>query len=58
MGITNNGLGIIGAVLVRVNVNVKLTRQMVYISTKVRGLFLSEEALKNHGVIAGMFLHS
>ena len=51
VGITKSGLNIIGAIFLRIEVNGKTSRQMVYISEKVEGLFLSEEALKDLGVI-------
>ena len=51
VGITNDNLGIIGALFVRFELNGKVTRQMVYVSTKVKGLFLSEGSLKVLGII-------
>ena len=47
VGITNDQLGIIGAVFLRMELRGRTTRQIVYISQKVTGLFLSESALKD-----------
>ena len=46
MGITSSSLGIIGSVLLRIEVGGEVTRQMVHVSKNVRGLYLSETALK------------
>ncbi len=43
--------GIIGSVMVRFEIGNMNTRQMVHISQKTRGLYLSETALKELGVI-------
>ena len=58
MGITDTSLGIIGAVMLRINYKKQTTRQMVYISSKVDGLFLSEEALKDLTLIDKTFQRS
>ena len=50
-GITKAGLDIIGAVLVRFRIGDRVARQMVHISENIHGLFLSETALKQLGVI-------
>ena len=47
VGITDDSLGIIGAVFVRIDCDKRTPRQMIYISTKVKGLFLSKSALKD-----------
>ena len=51
VGITTDSLGIIGAALLKIQVGERVTRQMVYISKNVRGLYLSETALKDLGII-------
>ena len=51
MGITNTSLGVIGAALVKIVVNGKVTRQMVYISRNITGVFLSKTALSELGLI-------
>ncbi len=50
-GITSAGLGIIGSVLVRFQIGEQVTRQMVHVSKNIRGLYLSETALVELGVI-------
>ena len=50
-GITTTGLGIVGSVLIRFQINDKVTRQMVHISENIHGLYLSESALVELGVI-------
>ena len=56
-GITQDGLDIIGSVLVRFTIGNRTTRQMVHISKNTRGLYLSETALKDLGVISREFPH-
>ena len=51
VGITRESLDIIGAALVRFEVNGKVSRQMVHISTKTNGLYLSETSLKQLGIL-------
>ena len=55
IGITNAELGVKGAVLVRLERNDMVSRQMVYISSKVKGLYLSESVLKGLGIIKKNF---
>ena len=55
MGITKDSLGIIGALLLRIEVNGEVTRQMVHISEKTRGFYLSESALKDLKMISESF---
>ena len=55
VGITDSSLGIIGAVLLRIEVGGGITRQMVHISKRVHGLYLSERSLKDLGVIPESF---
>ena len=50
-GITKDGLGIIGSVMMRFQIGSRVSRQMVHISDNIRGLYLSETALKQLGVI-------
>ena len=57
IGITDTSLGIIGAVLLRLNINGQSTRQMVYVSSKIKGLYLSETALVDLGIISRKFPH-
>ena len=51
MGITSSGLGIIGSLLLGIEVNGIVSRQMVHISSKIRGFFLSESTLKDLEII-------
>ena len=55
IGITCSDLGIIGSVLLRIEHKGRITRQMVHISTKVKGLFLSEGALKDLEIVKKNF---
>ncbi len=55
VGITDDSVGIVGAVLLRIAVGEKSTRQMVYISNNIDGLFLSRTALEDLGVIRKSF---
>jgi hypothetical protein len=55
VGITNSGLGIIGALLLKIQAGGMITRQMVYVSSKVKGLYLSEKALKELQLIDSDF---
>ena len=50
-GITKSGLGIIGSIMVRFDVGGRKTRQMVHVSDNIRGLYLSETALMELGII-------
>ena len=50
-GITKAGLDIVGSVMMRFQVGNQISRQMVHISNNIRGLYLSETALKQLGVI-------
>lgn len=51
MGITETSLAIQGVVFLRIKVGNRETRQMVYVSDNVNGLYLSEAALKELHVI-------
>ena len=55
MGITAASLGIVGAILLRIELNGHCTRQMVYVSERISGFFLSETALKELGIIGLSF---
>ena len=55
IGITVTKLGIIGAILLKITANNRTTRQMVYISNNVKGMFLSRGALEDLGVISKSF---
>ena len=55
VGITSAGLGIVGAILMRLVLYGRISRQVVYISTKVKGFYMSEGALKDLGVIDDKF---
>ena len=55
MGITSSSLDIVGSVLVRIEYGGELTRQMVHISTRTRGLYLSNSALKELGLLSDNF---
>ena len=50
-GITAAKLGIIGSVMLRFQIGNQVSRQMVHISENIRGLYLSETALLQLGVI-------
>ena len=58
MGITKSSLDIVGAVLLRVEYQGQVTRQMVHISRKTRGFYLSERALKDLGLLPENFPHT
>ena len=58
VGITRSGLGIVGSILLRIELNGKVSRQMVHISSKINGFFLSEGTLKDLGVISKDFPHT
>ena len=51
LGITDTKLRIIGALLLRIKHNQRTTMQMVYISENVSGLYLSETACKELGIV-------
>ena len=57
VGITAAPLGIIGAVLLRIEINGKVTRQMVHISSNLHGrsLYLSRSACRELGLITDEF---
>ena len=55
MGITKSSLDIIGSVFLRIEYGGEITRQMVHISTTTKGLYLSETALKDLGLLHNDF---
>ena len=55
VGITESLLDISGSLLLRIEVAGKITRQMVHVSTNTQGLYLSESALKELGLLAKDF---
>ena len=55
IGITASSLNIIGSVLLRIEVGGNVSRQMVHISRNCRGLYLSETALSDLGLIPQTF---
>ena len=55
IGITDTKLGIIGAILLKITANNRTTRQMVYISNNVKGMFLSRGALEDLDIISNSF---
>ena len=56
-GITKSGLEIVGSILMRFEINGEVTCQMVHVSKNIRGLYLSEAALLELGVIHRDFPH-
>ena len=57
MGINASNLGLVGAVMLRLEYAGKVTRQMVHISKNVRGLYLSKAACRELGLIENNFPH-
>ena len=55
VGITDDSLGIVGAILLRITLGGKTTQHMVYISDNIKGLFLSKTALTDLGIINKSF---
>ena len=51
VGITNSSLDISGALLLRIEVAGKITRQMVHVSKNTQGLYLSEKAMLDLGLL-------
>jgi len=58
VGITDDSLGVMGAVMVKFYFNGRTSRQMVYISNNVEGLFLSQKALQDLDILSENFPHS
>lgn len=57
VGITDSFLDIVGSVFLRIEVAGKITRQMVHVSRNTRGLYLSETALSQLGLVHEEFPH-
>ena len=57
IGITASSLEIVGSVLLRIEIDGKVSRQMVHISKNCHGLYLSEQALVDLGIIPSSFPH-
>ena len=57
-GITASGLNIIGSIFLHIAVGGKSTRQIVYIASNCQGLYLSQTALKDLGLLDKYFPHS
>ena len=55
VGITDSRLNIAGSVMLRIEIGGKITRQMVHVSTNTQGLYLSETALMDLGIISKDF---
>ena len=55
VGITESLLDIAGSVLLRIEVAGRITRQMVHVSSNTRGLYLSETALIELGIVSKNF---
>ena len=55
VGITDTRLQILGTVMMAIRYNGRKSRQMVYVSANAAGLYLSEKALSDLGVIDGRF---
>ena len=51
VGITNTPLDGVGAIFAKIEINSKVTKQMIHISRNSSGLFLSEIALKDLGIL-------
>ena len=57
VGITKDSCDITRSILLRVELDGYVTRQMVHISTKIKGFYLSETALRELNVISPEFPH-
>ena len=55
VGITRDSCDIVGSVLLRIELDGHVTRQMVHISTKTKGFYLSETALRELNVLSQDF---
>ena len=56
-GVTGDGLQIIGSLMLQVDLGERTTRQVVYITKNTSGLYLSESALRDLGVVHPDFPH-
>ena len=57
MGINASKLGLVGALMLRLEYDGKISHQMVHISENVRGLYLSKTACRELGLIPSFFPH-
>ena len=55
VGITSSSLNLLGAVMIRFEYGGKVARQMVHISSRTKGLYLSNTALKQLGLLSEEF---
>ena len=55
MGITDTSLKIMGTVMLKIKYQERTTRQMVYVTSNPMGLYLSEKALSDLGLIDSKF---
>ena len=54
-GITKDGLDVMGALLIRITAGGRVTKQIMYICRNTSGVFLSQTALKQLGIIPNNF---
>ena len=54
-GVTGTNLDVLGSLLLRIEVNGRVTKQVVYVSRNTRGIYLSERALRDLGVVPQSF---
>ena len=54
-GVTGTNLDVLGSLLLRIEANGHVTRQVVYISRNTRGIYLSERALRDLGAVTDGF---
>ena len=57
IGITDNSLDILGTILANISYNGRCTKQMIYVSSKPTGLYLSERACMDLQLIDADFPH-
>ena len=58
VGITDTSLSVVGMALIQISCkNGRETKQAVYVSERIQGLYLSESALKELGLVSGEFPH-
>ena len=53
--IENSSLNVIGSVFAKITLRGKTTRQMIHVSDKIDGMFLSERACKDLGIVTKDF---
>ena len=54
-GVTGTNLDVLGSLLLRIETNGRVTKQVVYVSRNTRGIYLSEKALRDLGVVPQSF---